>query len=136
VDIGCGLGEVLRHLHAPNRIGMDICEKCLQTARLLDKSNQITFSLGSLNELKLNDPIDYVITLAFMHGGREDVWKDTYHNCAANNDIKAFIVDVLPEDGTTHHLDFELILPDNYVLKDKLGPFLSGRFLHIYEKKD
>lgn len=134
VDIGCGLGEVIRNISANNRIGLDECEICIDVAKRLDKSKKIMYAPGSFNDLKVDGVIDYVITLGFMHGSRENIWKSVYHKCASENDIKAFIVDVLPENPPTCNLNFELILPDNYVLKEKMGPFLSGRWLHVYEK--
>lgn len=97
VDIGCGLGEVIRNVSTPNRIGLDECGICIEVASKLDKSKQIKYIVGSFNELKVDGIIDYVITLGFMHGSNEDTWKPAYHKCASENDIKAFIVDVLPE---------------------------------------
>ena len=135
VDIGCGLGEVLRNVSATKRIGLDGCERCIEVAKKIDKSKTIEYSVGSFDKLKIDGSIDYVITIGFMHGAREDAWKEVYHECARRNDIKAFIVDVLPENPPTHHLDFDLILPNNYVLKEKMGPFLADRWLLVYEKK-
>ncbi|MBQ2934649.1 MAG: class I SAM-dependent methyltransferase [Lachnospiraceae bacterium] len=136
VDIGCGLGEVLRNISAPQRIGLDECGICIEVAKKLDKTKRIQYVQGSFNDLKVQDTIDYVITLGFMHGSREDIWKSAYHRCASENDAKAFIVDVLPESDSTYCLDFSLILPENYVLKEKMGPFLSGRWLYVYEKTE
>lgn len=134
-DIGCGLGEVIRNVSAPKRIGLDECKICIEVAKKLDKSKKIEYVVGSFNQLNVAEPIDYVVTLGFMHGSKEDTWKSAYHKCASENNIKAFIVDVLPEGESSYQLDFGLILPENYILKDKLGPFLSGRWIHVYEKK-
>lgn len=50
--------------------------------------------------------------------------------------MKHFIVDTVPEEGNSHFLDFTLILPDEYKLIDRLGPFLAGRYIEVYEKAD
>lgn len=135
VDIGCGLGEMLRHINAGIRIGFDIHEEPVKVARMLCKDNVI-YQMGSFDEVNLNEPIDYLITLGFMHGGTEETWRSCYHNIAKRNDVRHFLVDTVPEgyDGA-HYLNFSNILPDNYKLINKMGPFLGGRFIEVYEKE-
>lgn len=136
VDIGCGLGEMLRHINAETRIGIDDQEEVIKVARMLDKGN-ITYNVGSFDTVNMTSPIDYLITLGFMHGSTEETWKSCYHDIAKRNEIRHFIVDTIPEgyDGA-HYLDFRIILPDNYKLIDKMGPFLGGRFIEVYEKQE
>lgn len=134
VDIGCGFGEMLRHINAEIRIGYDIEEKVIEVAKMLDKTG-IVYYVGSFNEVNVKEPIDYLVTLGFAHGSREDKWKPLYHNIAMKNEIKHFIIDTVPEGfNGACYLDYKKILPDNYKLVDKLGPFLSGRVIEIYEK--
>ena len=35
-----------------------------------------------------------------------------------------------------HILNYRIILPDNYKLVDRIGPFLGGRFLEVYRKEN
>ena len=134
VDIGCGLGGLLRHIKASTKIGMDIHEDVIQAAReLSDKS--IIYKVGSFDELVGEECIDYLITLGFTHGGTEETWKEPYHNIAQKNDIRHFVVDTVPEDGPSHFLNYRNILPKNYELIDRMGPFLGGRCIEIWEKK-
>lgn len=135
VDVGCGLGEMLRHANAKVRIGFDIHEETIEAAKMLSKGD-IIFNVGSFDKVNIKEPIDYLITLGFMHGSTEETWKPCYHEIAKRNEIKHFIIDTVPEEGGSHFLDFGIILPDNYKLVDKMGPFLGGRFIEIYEKKN
>lgn len=134
VDIGCGLGGLLQHIEAPKKIGMDIHEDVILAARELgDKS--IIYRVGSFNEVVGEECIDYLITLNFTHGGTEETWKEDYHMIADKNDIRHFVVDTVPEDGPSHFLNYRNILPENYVMIERMGPFLGGRCIEIWEKK-
>ena len=135
VDVGCGLGELLRHTKAKVKIGYDVCEDTLGAARALSRGD-IEYRLGSFDEMAVDRPVDYLVTLGFMHGSREEAWRPCYHDIAARNDIRHFIVDTVPEGwDNACFLDFGRIMPENYRLIDKMGPFLSGRMIEVYEKK-
>lgn len=136
VDIGCGLGEILQHTKADKKIGLDLQEEVIKAARELN-GGKIDFVVGSFGNLTEN-PIDYLITLNFMHGRTEDEWAETYHVAAVQNDVRHFIVDTVPEKvfgPATHSLDWGNVLPENYKRVERLGPFLSGRYVEVWEKK-
>lgn len=132
VDLGCGLGEIIRHIKAKRRAGMDLSKNAIEVAKYLDKSKKIIFSVGSFSELIIEEPIQFLITLNFMHGGTEDKWVEHYAKVTNNNTIKNIIVDTLENGENVHRLDFTKILPDTYSLHKRMGPFLGGRFLEIY----
>ena len=134
VDIGCGLGELLRHIKAKRKIGLDIGKANLAAANEL--GGDIEFSYGSFDELNMKESIDYVITLGFTHGGTEDMWRDMYTNCANRNDIKCFIVDTVPDDGSSHYLHYDQIFPSNYKLTENMGQFLGGLVIEVYRKME
>ncbi len=136
VDIGCGLGEILRHIKADKKIGLDLQEEVIMAARELN-GEKIDFLEGSFGELT-EHPIDYLITLNFMHGRTEEEWAETYHTAAVQNDVAHFVVDTVPEKvfgPATHFLDWGKILPDNYKRAERLGPFLSGRYVEVWERQ-
>ena len=136
VDIGCGLGEILRHIKADKKIGLDLQEEVIMAARELN-GEKIDFLEGSFGELT-EHPIDYLITLNFMHGGTQEEWAETYHTAAVQNDVAHFVVDTVPEKvfgPATHFLDWGKILPDNYKRAERLGPFLSGRYVEVWERQ-
>lgn len=134
VDIGCGLGGLLRHIKAPMKIGMDIYEDVILAAGDLGDKSTI-YRVGSFGEVIGEEDIDYLITLNFTHGGTEETWKEAYHMIAAKNDIRHFVVDTVPEDGPSHFLNYRNILPENYVMTERMGPFLGGRCIEVWEKK-
>lgn len=132
VDIGCGLGGLLQHIDADNKIGLDIQEEVIHAARELSDGT-ITLATGSFEELT-EKPVDYLITLNFMHGCPEATWTKPYRLVAERNDVRNFIVDTLPPTKGRYLLDWGKILPENYRRIERLGPFLSGRYIEIWEK--
>ena len=135
VDMGCGLGEVIRNSKANKRIGYDPSKEAIEAAKVLDRSKTIDYKIGSFGEFVEEGEVDYFITLGFMHGCEEEVWRSAYHRVSNRCCIHNFIVDVLPKDGKCHQLDFTKILPENYSIKERIGPFLGRRYIEIYEKK-
>ena len=133
IDIGCGLGELLRHLNAETRIGLDAHEEEIMAASALNHGN-IIYKTGSFNEVVGEKNVDYLVTLGFTHGSPEETWRTPYHTIAEKNDIKNFIVDTVPAEGASHFLDFSKILPSNYTKIETLGPFLSGRYVEVWHK--
>lgn len=134
VDIGCGLGSLLKHIEAVSRIGFDIHEEVILAARELG-GKSVVYNVGTFGEVDMETAIDYLITLNFTHGGTEETWRAPYHAVAEKNDIKHFVVDTVPEDGPSHFLDYSKVLPQNYVLVERMGPFLGGRFVEVWEKQ-
>lgn len=138
VDIGCGLGELLRHLtKVKTKIGYDSSKEVIQAAkRLVGEKQNISYYVGSFNDVHVEEKIDFLITLNFLHGSNEDTWKPAYDAVTSSNDIKNIIVDVVPpHDESGYFLDFTKILPKKYKLIDKIGPFLSGRYVEVYSKE-
>lgn len=133
VDIGCGLGGVLQHVKADKKIGLDEQEEVIKAAReLVDRT--IYLETGSFDELT-EKPIDYLITLGFMHGSPESTWTRPYRLVAERNDVQHFIVDTISVREEGYLLDWSKILPENYKRIERLGPFLSGRYVEIWEKQ-
>ena len=134
VDIGCGLGGLLNHINAASKIGIDIHEEVIAAAKALnDKS--VIYRVGSFSDVIGEKNIDYLITLNFTHGGTEKTWKEPYHIIAEKNDIRNFVVDTVSEDGPSHFLDYSKILPPNYTMVERMGPFLGGRCVEIWERQ-
>lgn len=134
IDIGCGLGELLRHIRAEHKVGLDLDENNIKTAKILDRSGKIRFITGSFEQIK-GEKIDVLVTLNFMHGLSEDKWIPIYRNFLKSNDVERLIVDTLPQGNGNYHLDFTRILPKEYAIKEDKGPYLSGRHLLLFERR-
>lgn len=139
IDLGCGLGEVIANIKQDKRIGYDVNKTLIELAPSLHKKENITFRNGTFDEIcddyQSGTKVAYFITLAFMQGSTEDKWKDLYHKVAKHFDVEHFLIDTHKEGvNNAHRLNFKKILPENYILEERMGPFLSERFVEIYKK--
>jgi len=141
VDVGCGMGEVISNIKQSNRFGYDLDDVVIGLAPSVHNKEKVEYRCGSFDELckdfDAGTKISYLITLGFMQGSTEEKWIDYYHKVANHFDIDHFIVDTLKEGiNGAHRLDFTKILPNNYIIEEKMGPFLGERFVEIYKKAD
>lgn len=134
MDVGCGLGEMLRHIKAENRLGVDVQNDVIEVAKMLSKTD-IAYKVGSFDAVDMAEPIDYLVSVGFTHGSTEEILRPCYYDVAQRNNVKHFVVDTVPEgyDGA-HYIDYSITLPENYKLIEKMGPFLGGRIIEVYEK--
>lgn len=140
IDLGCGMGEVITHIKHPNRVGYDPDHLIIDVASDLYKKNGVEFKYGTFDELcsdyEENTPISYLLTLGFMQGSTEDKWVDYYHKVLSRFNVNHVVIDTLKEGvNGAHRLDFTKILPSNYVLAERMGPFLGERYVEIYTKQ-
>ena len=136
VDLGCGLGELIRHIKAKKRIGIDIQDETIGAAKHLHGHTDIEFRKGTFEELGTGQDIDYLITLGFMHGSPHEVWQPLYTKACKENNIKYVIVDSTKTTEESYFLDFSKILPSEYKKCKQFGPLLGGRYVYIYKKEE
>lgn len=65
VEIGAGLGELLAHIDAPQRLGYDIDPAVVRAARFLHRRG-ITFVRGDATQV-IDSPIDVLILVNWIH---------------------------------------------------------------------
>lgn len=141
VDIGCGLGDLLRHTKLAQTgkgFGYDLSESAIKVARKLSKSEKLNFQKGSFASIHFEKIIDYLTALNFMHGSPEEKWKQQFDILLKQNKIHHIVVDVFPEalEKGQYKLDFSKILPPNYEKKQKMGPFLGDKYIEIWSNRD
>jgi SAM-dependent methyltransferase len=137
VEVGCGLGEIIRNVSRDNNriklIGYDNKNEVLDAAKFLDKRKRVDYRLGSFNDVK-GMVIDYVVAIDFMHVINPTQLKDLFSEITTDNDVLHIIVDsVLSKDFTYNH-NFDEILPQNYKLIYKSKPYLAERYILVYKK--
>ncbi|CAJ0888483.1 hypothetical protein AMST5_03881 [freshwater sediment metagenome] len=65
IEIGCGLGENLALIQAPQRYGFDVDEGVIKAAQFL-RGKEIQFAVGSFSEV-MADTIDVLILINWIH---------------------------------------------------------------------
>lgn len=141
VDIGCGLGDLLRHIRLSETgqgFGYDLSESTIKAAKKLSKSKKLDFQVGSFDQVNFSQTIDYLSAFGFMHGSPEEKWKPQFDKLLKHNRIHYIVVDVFPEvqEMGQHRLDFSKILPPNFKKVQKMGPFMGSKYIEVWVNRD
>lgn len=141
MDIGCGLGDLLRHIkfsETGQGFGYDLDSGAIKAAKKLSRSNRLKFQVGSFGQVDFDETIDYVIALGFMHGSAEETWKPQFEKLIERNKIHHIVVDIFPEIKSEgwHSLDFSKILPPEFKRIEKMGVFKGGKYIEIWANKE
>ncbi len=129
VDLGCGMGDMISHIHAAQKYGYDPKDCLLQEARKIDKSGTI-YKKGSFDEVKIEGKIDFLITLQFLHEFTNDKVKTIYSDILDRLDIQNIIVDVVPLNPHA----WSTIFPENYHHVKTMGPYRYGGVVEVWTK--
>ncbi len=141
VDIGCGLGGLLRHIKLAETgqgFGYDLSENTIKVAKKLSKSKKLVFQVGTFEQVNFKQTIDYLSALGFMHGSPEEKWKPQFEMLLKRNRIHHIVVDIFPEIQETeqYKLDFSKILPSNFERMQIMGPFTGSKYVEIWVNRD
>lgn len=135
VEVGCGLGEILRHVKAERKYGYDIDSNVIEAAKSLtqDSKGKTLFYVGELKDVAVADA-DCLITISWMHYVPESYLKEAYKIALEQNDIQYVIVDV--KDMENKKRNFSKILPPSYhcVSRKKYRAVESVIWIEVYKK--
>lgn len=96
VDVGCGTGQILRHIGKSRRIGIDLDKQALQCGALFNKfiNPPIEYLEGSIaNVSALNTQIKVLILTNWLHNYDDDWIAVNLYELFKNNIIENCIVD-------------------------------------------
>lgn len=148
VEIGCGMGDIIRNLNFRKKIGYDISTRVLFGALLLDILNFIinkfsspgltTFKKSNLENLKLHKKVDVIILVNWIHMLHQDkLNKCIVEIVKSNLNSNGFIVfDCLlnNKDYKFNHNHLDLIKNSGLKIYKILGPYNYNRFIYFYKK--
>lgn len=137
-EVGCGLGDILRKIHAKTRGGYDLSESAIKCAKYLDQKSEVKCETGTFDKI-INQKIDCFISVNFIHEISSDDLKQIFASLIKQNEIHYIVVDSVTGGGYKYHHDYAAILPEEYQLMKKLGPYRteendSKRYVMIFEK--
>lgn len=145
VELGCGLGDIIRRVNGSQRIGIDIDRNIVKAARFLCKRDNIEFIVGSFKEL--NDlaitKIDCLIMINFLHRLPLDTVKEELNKLLFSKQVSYIVVDeivpgMMPGFKYYHH-DFDLVLNRKnnkyYKYNETLCP-TNERRIKVYKFKE
>ncbi len=139
VEIGCGLGDIVRHVRYRERVGYDMDENALNAARFLNNltfGGKIRFSVFTFPDSSLSGTYDVVVLVNWIHLIEPSVLKSAiaaYFNTALNEE-GVIIIDTVqdPEYMFNHDIGF---LTDGIKARvNKLGDYERQRQIWLIEK--
>lgn len=109
IEFGCGLGEILKNINSNEKIGIDISNKVLKGAKILNRKAKFYHGSLSVSPQKT----DLLITLNWIHGIE---FKNLYKLLRPHlNKTKYFMFDIINEEiegYQYYHKDFLYQLKD------------------------
>lgn len=139
VEIGCGLGDIVRNVNYIHKTGYDREENALKAARLLSAiafTSKADFRLFSFPETPLHEKCDAILLINWIHHIEPPVLKTTLENYFRNN-LKAngeIIIDTVQDKEYRFNHDIHYLSKDMGATVNKLGDYERQRELWIIKK--
>lgn len=137
IEVGCGLGEIISHIDAPDKVGYDIKREVIHAARKISKKNT-NFLVGTFDSIR-NKKIDVFISVNFIHGIEPEVLKEEFRKLTTENDVKYIVVDKVISKIYKYNHCMKEILPKEYKEVKRLGFYSAHRgrrYIMIFERTE
>lgn len=135
VEIGCGLGDIIRNINVKNKYGIDLSKEVIEAAKELDKNNTVSWSAGSFEDAaKFDDNIDLLITVNFMHEIEPEVLKGLYDSILSDKKVKYIIADSAKGYQYKYWHDFSYILPDYEVVSYET--YCNNKRVFLFKRRE
>jgi len=132
VEVGCGLGEIVRNIKSHYLYGFDVSDSVIRAAKYLDKKGKVIYKVGSFMEIS-DLKIDYLVAVNFIHGIASSDLRKLFETVCSKNDIRHLVVDYVKGDGYPFHHD-KSIIPENYKQVYESGMYDFERKIVVYFK--
>lgn len=138
LEIGCGLGDMIRRLKFIHKMGFDLSPEVLNAASLLSKTSfsKVNFSVFDF----LKDPVigsfDLIICVNWIHAIEIDLLKSKLQTIFQNN-LSAggkMIIDTVQGESYEHNHSIELLTKDIPCTLQKLGDYINKREVFVLTK--
>lgn len=90
VEVGCGLGDIIKRIDCNKKIGYDISDNVLKAAKFICKD--MVYEVGSFDTV-CQKHIKCLIMVNFIHGINPDVLKSNIRTLLKKCDIDMFVMD-------------------------------------------
>jgi SAM-dependent methyltransferase len=135
LEIGCGLGDIIRHIDFEDRFGLDTDNNVLRAARFLSRFNcvKISFMKFEFPDRNLFGRYDAIIMVNWIHNIRPDVLKQKIEDYGLNNLSKTgrIIIDTVQDRQYKYNHDVAALTADLECHVIKLGLYKRGREVHV-----
>lgn len=138
VEIGCGLGEILRRLRFRSRLGLDRDPRVLQAARILARlrgHRNITFAEFEFPSAELKGDYDAIVMVNWIHqvppGPLAAALRGYF--AAHLNPGGVIVIDTVRDPAYTHTHDVRALTPPGAIV-EHVGSFGRGRDIWAFVK--
>jgi SAM-dependent methyltransferase len=139
VEIGCGLGDILRNVHYKNKKGYDIDQNVLKAARFLSfwkKERNNTFSIFIFPNDKLEDKYDIIVMVNWIHNIQPNILKENiekYFLYNLNQD-GSIIIDTVQDNEYKVNHDIKFLINDLSCKIIEIGNYERQRTVWAIQK--
>ncbi|NQV76903.1 MAG: class I SAM-dependent methyltransferase [Lutibacter sp.] len=141
LDIGCGLGDILKRLRYKNKLGIDIDENVIKAARFISKfrnsSYKSRYVCQNIFDVDIQERFNAIIIVNWIHNIESSTLKllieKMYHNNLQNEGYIVFDVIERNKDYKYNH-DIEFLIADFNSDYNVYGPFEYGRYIVFLRK--
>jgi SAM-dependent methyltransferase len=138
-EIGCGLGDILRHVRYRQREGYDLDARILKAARFLSRitgKGQIRFSLFNFPDSPLPGRYDVLLMVNWIHHIEPAVLKASIEEyfTGALNEGGCIVIDTVQDPEYRFNHDIAYLTRDIPATVDKLGDYERQRQIWLIKK--
>lgn len=139
LEIGCGLGDIVRNVHFAKKSAFDIDEKVLRAASFINKisfGNSISFSVFSFPGAPLQEKFDVILMVNWIHHIEPSVLKykiEEYFGLALNEG-GVIIVDTVQDPEYEFNHDIRYLTSDLMANIEMLGRYERQREVWLIKK--
>ena len=141
VEIGCGLGDIIRNVRYQNKFGYDIDQQALKAASFLDKfsiKGRTAFSLFDFPSAFLPGKHDVIVMVNWIHHIPPMILKSKIREYISQSLIEKgiIIIDTVQDKGYKFNHDIKFLAGDDgLVTYMKLGDYERMRQIWILQKE-
>ena len=134
-EIGCGLGDILRHLRFQTRLGLDCDPHVLAAARLLARLQGRTrprFEVFEFPQARLTGVYNAIIMVNWIHQVDPEPLREAVHSCVAQHLRPGgrVVLDTVDDPAYTYNHDVHVLAPPGAAI-DHLGQYARGRHVWV-----
>ena len=133
VEVGCGLGEILKHIKSPLKYGYDINPKVIEAAKSIKPDRlDIKFEVGGLEDVAIDDT-ECLVAISWLHTMDDEYLRTAFSKAIKKNKFQYIVVDV--KNSENQRKDFSKILPENYecISRKKYAAVESERWVEVWK---
>lgn len=124
IEVGCGLGDIISAVNWKDKLGFDIDEKVVLTAKLLHPKT--AFQVGSFDAIR-GRKISILMALNFLHRVNDEDCYRYFNELTCHNEVDRIVVDEVQSPPYLYSHDYKRLLGElGYTLKYRSRGYVAN----------